>query len=211
MVVASPVPELLVVLVDAGADRRGRAKVERRTRDASDLARRDQRGVHGREPVGVQRDHVAQDVTLAVSRQVEVAVLCEVDQRSAVGGGVVIENQLVSVRERVGDRGPHSARVALLAVGAGIPKHETDRVRTLERCRVPDHLVEALETAVEVIGTVVLRQRVGLAVQRESASGDAVAISADDGAEVRRRPQVVRQGVVAQDDVVEAAVAIRDP
>jgi len=159
--------------------------------------------------VGVEHDHVAEDVAPALARQVEVAVLREVHGRRAVRGRVVVEDQLVAVGQRVGNGGLQRPGVALLAVRARVREDEPDRVRVLERRNAPDHLVEAAYAAVQVIGTVIRRQRVGPAVQREPAPGDPVAVTTDDGAEVRRPPLVVRQGVESEDDVVESPVPVR--
>src|SRR5437763_11864476 len=89
------------------------------------------------------------------------AVLREVDGGRAVGRGVVVEDQLVAVRQGVGDGGVQHARVALLAVPARIPQDKADRVGAVERRHVPDYFVEAPRAAVEVIGPVVGGQSVG--------------------------------------------------
>src|SRR3712207_9465017 len=66
--------------------------------------------------------------------------------------------------------------------------------------RGPHHLVEALETAVQVVHAVVRRQGVWLAIECEPAPGDAVAIAADQRAEIRGLLQVARQRVVARSE-----------
>src|SRR5205807_4236655 len=73
-------------------------------------SRRDQCGIDRREAVGVQGNDVPQNVTLAVPRQVEIAVLREVDGRSPVRRGGVIEDQLVGARQGVRHRGAQRDR-----------------------------------------------------------------------------------------------------
>ena len=76
--------------------------------------------------------------------------------------------------------------------------------------RVPDYLVEALDAAVQMVRAVVGRERVRLAVERELALRDPVAVAADDRAEVRASVvDVVVERVEAEDDVVELAAAVR--
>ena len=58
------------------------------------------------------------------------------------------------------------------------------------------------------VGAVVDRQRVFLAVERELALGDAVAVAADQRAEVRAVLDVIGQVVVAEHHVAEVAVAV---
>src|SRR5256886_17344820 len=65
VIVPRPVAELLVVLLDAGADRRRRAEVERRACDASDLARRNQGRVYRRGAGGGGCDGVGAGVARA--------------------------------------------------------------------------------------------------------------------------------------------------
>ena len=128
---------------------------------------------------------MAEDVALPVARQIEVAVLREVHRCRAVGGRVVVEDQLVGVCEGVSHRRSERAGVALFSVAARVIEDETDAVTVLERCGGPDHLVKAPDAAVQVIEAVVRGQGIGPAVQREPAPSDPVAVPPDEGAEVR--------------------------
>ena len=96
VIVAAAAANLLVVGVDARADRRRLPEVERRAGDRRELAGRDQRGVDRREAIGVERQPVLQDVAASFAGQVEVAVLRQVDRRRLVGRRFVFEDQLVA-------------------------------------------------------------------------------------------------------------------
>src|SRR5690349_9658851 len=133
VIVPTTVAELLVLRVDAGADRGRGAEVERRSRHAPDLARGDQRGVDRREGIGIEREHVAEDIAVALPGQVEVAVLREVDWRRPVGRALIVEDQLVPFRQCIRHRGAERARIPLLAIGADIAEHQAGRVLSLER------------------------------------------------------------------------------
>src|SRR5262252_1064457 len=79
VVVAAAEFQLLVVLVDARADRRRLRKVERRAFDASQFAGRDQSRVDWCEAVGVDRQLMVQYVAVALPRQVEIGMVGQVD------------------------------------------------------------------------------------------------------------------------------------
>src|SRR5262249_4916707 len=139
----------------------------------------------------------------------EVAVVCEVDGRGLVGRCRVVENELIPCRERVGHARVHSAWIALLTIGARICERHAASIVLLERLSLPDDAIEALYTAVQVIRTVVDGDLERRPVNRESSSGDAIAIAADDRSEISPLSQIVVETVEPQHDVVDAAAAIR--
>ncbi len=124
---------------------------------------------------------------------------------------VVVDLDLVAVRERVGDLGDERAGVALVAVGARERQLEPDVVPVLEGRRRPDVLVEADRAAVERVRRIVDREVIGDPVERERAPGDAVRVAAGDAAEVRAALDVVVEVVEAERDVRAVAVAVRHP
>ena len=67
MVVAAGQLELLVVVVDAGADRRGAGEIQRRSAHGPDLAGRNQHVIDGGEAVRIQREFMSKHVARAVS------------------------------------------------------------------------------------------------------------------------------------------------
>ena len=85
MVVTAAEFQLLVGAVDSLSDGVRLAEIERSALDFTQLAGRDQGGVHGGEAIGVEHDSVFQDVTLALSGQVEVGMVGEVQDRVFVG------------------------------------------------------------------------------------------------------------------------------
>ena len=73
----------------------------------------------------------------------------------------------------------------------------------------PDHFVEAFDAAVQMIGPVVLRQLVGLSVEFELPVGNAVAITPDQGTEVRTVVgQITLKIVIAENHVRKMAGSI---
>src|SRR4029079_19033753 len=75
----------------------------------------------------------------------------------------------------------------------------------------PDDLVEAAGAPVEMVRAVVGDELVRVPLERERALGDAVAVTADDGAEIRGRLQIAVEAVVAEDHVAQLARAVRHP
>ena len=133
-------------------------------------------------------------------------MLRQVDRGRLVGGGLVLDGQLVGVGEHVAHPRLHRPRVALLAVRAGAG--EGDAGRTLQHLRAPDVLVEPAHAAVEMVRAVVRGELVGLSVEGEARLADAVAVAADDGAEVRVFLEIAVEGVEAQGHVGHGAGAI---
>ena len=145
---------------------------------------------------------------MPLAREVEVGVLRQVDMRRLVGRRAVFDGELVARRQRVGDRCAQGARVAFLAIAAHVREGDADVAAALERLRAPHHLVEPLVAAVQVVVAIVGREVEVAAVDREAPFRDAVAVAADDGAEVARPCEVALEVVESQRDVAEAARAI---
>ncbi len=203
VVVAAAEGDLWMIGVNACANRRGLAEVEWRPFDGGEVSHGDEPLVHRRVAVGLDFDVVPEHIAVAGASEVEVRVLRQVDRRGLVGRRLVVEPQRVVVGQGVGDLGLQRARVAHVAVRAGVREHHAHRVGTLEGLGLPVGLVETLWSAVQVVLAVVLRQRVGRAVDGERPLADAVAVAADDGAEEWRLVEVTLEVVVAEHDVTE--------
>ena len=151
-----------------------------------------------------------QDVAAAfAAREVEIAVVRQVDRRRLVGRRAVFQHQLVARRERAGDAGLQRARIAFLTIRARVREDDADAAVSIERLALPDDLVEPLVAAVQMVRAAVGREPDRGAVEREAALGNPVSIAPDDGAEVARFGEVRLERVEAEDDVVDASGAIR--
>ena len=138
-------------------------------------------------------------------RQVEVRVLRQVHDRGLVGGGGVLDDQLVLRRQQVGHGRLQRARIALVAVGRRHAPLDADRAVARDLLALPDVLVEPAHAAVEVVRPVVRGELVGLAVERERGAADAVRVAPDHVAEER-----VRVALVARERVeAERHVGVR--
>ena len=140
--------------------------------------------------------------------QVPVAVVRQCDQRGRVGGGAHRDPQLVLPGQRVEAAGGDDAGVPFLAVARDVRQPQRRPVGGVHRLRRPDHLVPALDTAVQVVRAVVGRHREPTAVELERPVADPVRHPPDRAAEVLRPGQIPVQVVEAQDDVGQLAVAV---
>ena len=95
-----------------------------------------------------------------------------------------------------------------VAVGTRQRQSDAGRGVVLERLGGPHGAVEPVRSAVQMIRSVVRREMIRRAVEREPRVGDAIRVSAHDRAEVPRVAHVVGERVVAEHDVVELAVAV---
>ena len=145
--------------------------------------------------------------------QVVVDVARGIHDCRGVGRGLVVDNQSVVRRQRVGDRDVEVARIALFAVGGAVG-HGDGGISFGRRglAGVPDAAFESSGTAVQVVLAVVDRQLVLLAVEREASFADAVAEASHDGSAVFvGRAEIGVDAVVSPYHVAEAAVGGRNP
>ena len=208
MVVAAGDLELLVRLVDARADLGGLAEVERRAGNGLDAAYGDEAGVDGGVAVGVDVEDFAEDGAGAFAGEVEVGVVGEVGDGGLVGGGGVVDVQR-GADQRVAD--VHGERAGKAHVAVGRDQRHFDAVGDL--LAGPELVVEAVRAAVERVAVIVRRDLVGVAVDGELAGANAVAVAADDGAEVGLGAggcfgDVSVDRVVAEHHVGDLAVAV---
>ena len=95
----------------------------------------------------------------------------------------VLDDELVAGRQRVRHTRGERPRVTFVAVGTGVGKHDRRSARVTCDLGVPDDLVESFHPAVQMIGTVVQRELVGVAIDRDVPAGDAVTVAPDHGPE----------------------------
>ena len=79
VVVSATDRDLWMVVCDVSADPHGRPEIKRRPGDRREFAGRDLRGVHRRVAIGVDLDDMVEHVTDAITGEVEVGVLRQID------------------------------------------------------------------------------------------------------------------------------------
>ena len=148
--------------------------------------------------------------------EVEVAVIGEVEGRSLVGGGGVVEVQGVVFGEGVDDRYGQVAGVAFLAIGAEVSQRQGFAGGGSAGHGLPDVLVETDVAAVQRVGAVVGGELIRFAIEREPAPGNAVAIAPNQRPEVgigfaEGGALVVAHILETQHHIAELAISVRHP
>jgi len=158
--------------------------------------------------VGVEHHLVRKRVARAGPGQVPIGVIGEVHRGGLVALGGVLHLEAVVGGQLVGDRAGQRAGIALVAVGAREGKLHAHALFALMRLGLPHGLIETLDAAVQVVGTVVHGQRVFGAAERELALGDPVGVAADDRSEIGMASQVAVERIEGERNDVELAVAV---
>ena len=202
VVIAAAIADLLVAAIaDAVAHPVRGAEIERGARHRSPLAGGNQGGTDRGEAGGVQRDHIAHHVARVIARQVEIAVVGQVQHRGLAGRGFVLQPQLVVFVQCVGRGDLELAGKAFLAIGADVAQHHL-RVRPAgDGVDLPHPLVEAPKAPMQRVRPVIGGERIGLAVQGELALGNAVGIASHRRAEIVGMAEIFLGTVIAQGDV----------
>ena len=125
-----------------------------------------------------------------------------------VGDGRVVDAQIVVVVEHISDGDREIARIAHVAVRREQSQFDADGVGRFDLRGGPHPLVKTLRAAMQAVGTVIDRQMVRLAVERELALGDAIAVAADQGSEIGVGVEVAVEIVEAERNVVDLAVLV---
>src|SRR5262245_15501847 len=182
VVVSAPVLQLDVDRVYARTDRRRLLEIERRPLHRRELSGWNECGVNRCVSARVNSQLVIENVS-AIRGKIEVAVLRQVDWRRLVGGRSIGNHQIVLISQRIPHACLQRSGVALLTVGAGSSEGDAEAVRRVAWYRVPDDLVETVDTTVQMIRSVVGRQFVRRAVQVELRVRNPVAVTPDNRTE----------------------------
>ena len=178
-----PPMKLFVVRVNAGSDGSGFAEIERCGFDRFQLTGRNETGVHWGEAGRVQGELMVQDV--ALSREIEVRMIREIDHGVFVGGGRIFNPQ-VALHQRVPNYCRQVPRISGLAAFTEIAEFYS----ICDRLCLPDHVVEAPRPAMKRVCAIVQGQGILYVIQGKAAVGNAIRIAANDGSEERVRGPV---------------------
>ncbi len=140
--------------------------------------------------------------------QIKVGVVCQVNRRGAIGCRLVFDAQGIVVRQHIGDGNRQRTGIPLLAIGARVGQAQRLTACSFDDGSVPHYLVEALDSAVQMIGPVVNCYAIGLAVQLKASSGNAVGHAACYAAEIGALLLVLLERFKPQHDIAQFTVAI---
>ena len=181
MVVAAACVQLAEVGLYVAAYGFGRAEIHRCAGDIVRVAKRYKRLIDRRVSVGINLQSMVQYRAALVAVEVPIGMVGHIDYRCAVGFGAVVDAQAVVAAERVGNLYAHIARETVVSVRA--------QERELQPAfRSLNHIVNSIlpphRATVQAVGTVVLRQTVFDAVDRDASAGQSVGVAAYYSAEV---------------------------
>ena len=111
-------------------------------------------------------------------------MLRQIDRCRLVACRLIVDDQPIVIRERVSHCCTKSPWIALFHVRAGVIESDTDACFVPERFGIPDDFVKPPKAAVQTVRAIVDSEAVGRFVERESSTGNPVAVAADDRAEV---------------------------
>src|SRR2546430_7060446 len=126
---------------------------------------------------------MAENIAGALAAEIEIRVVGEIDNGFFVGGRGISDPQCVRIRQGVDHTHFQISGEAFLAVLAEVGKFQRLAVFGGNNFGGPHGLVETLDASVQTVLTIVLRERVRFAVERELRVPDAVSVAADERAE----------------------------
>src|SRR5437868_8120594 len=120
---------------------------------------------------------MAKNVPITFSCQIEVTMLRNIQWCRFVSCGLVIDNQLIVVSERVADLYLEIAGIAFLAVFTHIGERNPNSLLTLDLIGLPDDFVEAIYAAMQGIWAIIFSQDVFHSVQSERAISNQIGLA----------------------------------
>ena len=167
-----------------------------------------------RSPVGIRvastgvyrsagsRQPMIQYAAVAVlAGEIEIAVIGDVDDRRPIRGRSILDRQFVVVAQRVGRGDLQRSGIAAFAIGAYVPEARHSPGRRSRPLDLPQHLVESLKPAVQMIRPVVGLERVPLPVELELPPRDAVREAPHRRAEILRLGEILGCARVTEHDI----------
>ena len=151
-------------LLDAIADSRRLAEIERRAGDVRDLAGGNEFIIGRRVLVGMDRQDVVQHGVTAMAGQIEIAVVGQVDRRRPVGRCLVANGEPVLIAEQIPHGDGQVAGIPFLPVRTGVGEPDGLTLPRPQNLRLPDHFVQApFDAGMQMMVAVILGQFVRLA------------------------------------------------
>lgn len=158
----------------------------------------------------VQLQFMLQDRFCGISAQVEIDMVCRVEQCGLIGGGAIGDFPLIIRRQGIRDGDRKISRIAIGAIRIGLRETDARLVGRGLYGSIPDECIKTCRASVQLVCPFILNEVVVFAVQCEFSIGDASGDTADGCAVVRSVCDVIIQGIRRQDDVLTVAVFIGD-
>src|SRR5256714_1922620 len=161
-------------------------EIERRALDGRDLTRRNECRVDWRGRISIDGEHMSKNIARRVAGEIPVRLLRQIDWRRLVGCRSVINDQSIIRRQCLGGGCVQRPRITFLAVWTCVVERDALSPLILKRPRVPHDLVEAAQSTVQTVRTIVDCECIRHAVEREVSARDSVCITPNGRAEEKR-------------------------
>jgi len=195
---------------DVLADQLGFGEIEGSSLDGGDFTGGDQGGIDGEIVAGEDFLDIGPHVAGSVAAEIEIAVMREINRRRPVGGGEVLDFEEVGIGEGVEDGDFEVAGKSLGSVGVENGEADGRAVGGHAGFGVPHALGQALESAVQAVGSLVHGDGISRVVDGEHAVGNAIGVAAGDAAHEGAGHFIIFGGIEAEDHVAELAVFVGD-
>ena len=207
MVVAFAVGKRLEVGIDVAPERLLLNEIHRSAFHVGQFAGRRQRRVGHEIARRVQLQLVAQHASAVVAVKIEIAVVCQIEHRRAVGSGNDVETQPARRHPRVKRLDCQRSGIALVAV---IARERKLHGIIAHRAALPYPVGKALTSAVQGVRTAVAFKMVLIAVNRKHPTGNAVGIAPYKLSGIRIVVAICLSRRIADDHIPILAVPVRD-
>ena len=207
VIVAHAIFKLLVFLINALPDAGGLGEIKRRSFDGR-YPGWDRRGIDGIVALCFDLEMVIEDRLTPLSREIEVTVVGEIENRRLISGRLVTNPQRILLGPSVSHGAFEGAGVTFFAIGAGIGERETGVAPLIADLGLPNLLIESFDATVKGVGSVVDRETVFLAIEGELSFRNTVGVASGDTAEVGALFEVFSNRIKTENDVPHFAVLI---
>src|SRR3954452_3369086 len=211
VIIAMTAFDLRIVGANTRANWMCLTEVERRAVDGMRWTGQRDRGLVDCEiMVGRQRQTMIQDAGARGDPvEIEEAVICQVDDRRTGRPGAESDGQFHRPGQLIGDADIEPPRIVRLAVRADIKHRDRRPGAVFDGNDLPELAVEAVGAAMQGMRAVICVQAHVLTVERIARLSDAVGVASDRRAEIFPELEVAQQVIMAEHDVVNAALRIR--
>src|SRR5512146_22174 len=135
-------------------------------------------------------------------------MVSQVDNGILVGGGGVINLQLILAGQGVNDLSREVAGITLFPVAAQVGELQGGSAVAGGFLRRPQTFIESDGAAMQAVVAVIAGKSAGDAIESEPAMGDAIGEAANDGAKVSPVGFIAGERLVAEDDIGKLASTV---
>ena len=206
MVIALAVLQLLKVIVDTGANSSRSAEIHIRTFYGNNLTGSHEGTVHGGISICINSEQIIRIGLGGVTVQVKVRMVRHIDNSGTVCFGTVTNVDGIVICQRESDLAGQVTREALLSVFRQISQLQN---LTAQLAGIEHLILVSLGTSMQAMTVIVARQLILYPIHCNLTLVDAVGITSDGSAEIRRELDVVLNGIEAQHHITHNAILVR--